>query len=401
MMKNNWQTKKLGELFDITSSKRVFKSEWKVEGVPFYRAREIVKLAKDGYVNNELFISENMYNKYSEKYGAPMENDIMVTGVGTLGICYVVKKNDKFYFKDGNIIWLKNKGLADSRFIEYMFKSEHFIKQINNNSGTTVGTFTIIKAKNMLIILPLLDEQKRIVKKLDAIFENIDKAKENTEKNLQNSKELFDSYLFSEFANTKKDSNTKILNEVCIRITDGSHNPPKSVNKNEYLMLSSKNIFNDHITLGDPRYLSKTDFNIENKRTDVSEGDVLLTIVGTIGRVAVYNSEYPKFTLQRSVAVLKPDLNIIEPRYLMYSLRSKIDKIQNQSRGVAQKGFYLKQIKNFSINLPAINNQRITIKKIDKLSEQTKKLEENYKQKLLLLDELKKSVLAKAFAGEL
>jgi type I restriction enzyme S subunit len=70
-MKNGWQTKKLGDLFDITSSKRVFESDWKREGVPFYRAREIVKLAQQGFVDNELFISEEMFNRYSAKYGTP------------------------------------------------------------------------------------------------------------------------------------------------------------------------------------------------------------------------------------------------------------------------------------------------------------------------------------------
>jgi type I restriction enzyme S subunit len=123
-MKTGWQTNKLGDYYDITSSKRVFESEWKSSGVPFYRAREIVKLANQGSVQNELFISDNMYNKYAEKYGVPKEDDIMVTGVGTLGICYVVKKNDKFYFKDGNIIWLKKKSDINSRFVEYAFKSE-------------------------------------------------------------------------------------------------------------------------------------------------------------------------------------------------------------------------------------------------------------------------------------
>ena len=87
---NSWQMKTLGNLFEITSSKRVFKEDWKTEGVPFYRAREIVKLAENGFVNNELFISEEMFKEYSEKYGLPKEGDIMVTGVGTLGICYVV-----------------------------------------------------------------------------------------------------------------------------------------------------------------------------------------------------------------------------------------------------------------------------------------------------------------------
>ena len=94
----------LGELFEIGSSKRVFEKDWTTSGVPFYRAREIVKLAENGTVDNELFISEEMYEQYSKKYGIPSSGDIMVTGVGTLGICYLVKPNDRFYYKDGNTL---------------------------------------------------------------------------------------------------------------------------------------------------------------------------------------------------------------------------------------------------------------------------------------------------------
>ena len=162
-MKNGWEIKMLGDLFDITSSKRVFECDWKKEGVPFYRAREIVKLAQQGFVDNELFISEEMFSRYSKKYGIPAEGDIMVTGVGTLGICYVVKRDDRFYFKDGNIIWLKKKTEADSRFVEYAFQSDYLRSQIDNSVGATVGTYTIIKAKNTRIPIPPISEQRRIV----------------------------------------------------------------------------------------------------------------------------------------------------------------------------------------------------------------------------------------------
>src|SRR5258708_38195332 len=92
-------------------------------------------------------ISEDMFKQYSSKHGSPVVGDIMVTGVGTLGICYVVKENDRFYFKDGNSIWLKKKTEAESRYIEYAFQSDLLRKQIDDSVGATVGTFTIIKAK--------------------------------------------------------------------------------------------------------------------------------------------------------------------------------------------------------------------------------------------------------------
>lgn len=181
----SWKSIKLEEFYEITSSKRVFKSEWKKEGVPFYRAREIVKLAKLGFVKNDLFISEDMYNRYAKKYGIPKENDIMITGVGTLGICYVVRKNDKFYFKDGNIIWLKTKNNINSRFIEYAFKTNFIRNQINDGLGATVGTFTIIKANNTCIPTPSITEQGVIVKKLDLLRDEVKKIEKIYEHRLK------------------------------------------------------------------------------------------------------------------------------------------------------------------------------------------------------------------------
>lgn len=195
----DWEEKKLGDLFDITSSKRVFKAEWRKEGVPFYRAREIVKLAQQGFVDNELFISKEMFNQYSSKYGIPIEGDILVTGVGTLGICYVVQKPDRFYFKDGNIIWLKKKSEADPRFVEYAFKSDLLRKQIDNSVGATVGTYTIIKAKNTVIPLPSLPEQHTIVAKLDALSAETNKLESIYQQKLDTLEDLKKSLLHKAF----------------------------------------------------------------------------------------------------------------------------------------------------------------------------------------------------------
>ena len=161
---NNYDIKKISELFDVGSSKRVFESEWRNSGVPFYRAREIVKLSKDGFVDNELFIDESMYVEYKRRYGVPKENDMMVTGVGTLGICYVVKGTDKFYFKDGNILWFKNKGLCDVRFIKDQFETDFVKDQIVANANiSTVGTYTITNANNTLVLVPPISEQYEYV----------------------------------------------------------------------------------------------------------------------------------------------------------------------------------------------------------------------------------------------
>ena len=162
------------DLFEVGSSKRVMQKDWKTEGVPFYRAREIVKLSEDGFVDNELFITEEMYEEYSKKYGAPVAGDIMVTGVGTLGVCYLVKESDRFYYKDGNTLCFHNKGNVDSRFILECYKMPFVREQIDANAGgTTVGTYTIVNAKRTKVFFPPMDAQKKFVE----LVEQSDKSK--------------------------------------------------------------------------------------------------------------------------------------------------------------------------------------------------------------------------------
>lgn len=146
------------------------------------------------------------------------------------------------------------------------------------------------------------------------------------------------------------------LSSITTKITDGSHNPPKGVTFSEYIMASSKNV-NDVLNLNDVRYLSKEDFDRENKRTDIQEGDVLFTIVGTIGRTYVFKSE--KMVFQRSVAVIKPKKNKINPIYLKYFLSSDFatKQIDIAAHGVAQKGIYLSNLKELDIVVPKIEVQ--------------------------------------------
>ena len=221
-----WKEEELGNLFDITSSKRVFMADWKRTGVPFYRAREIVKLSENGWVDNELFISEEMYNEYAKKYGIPKENDIMITAVGTLGCVYVVKKNDRFYFKDGNIIWLKNRDIINSQYVKYYFQSPFIKRQILDNSGAVVGTYTIIKAKQTKIVYPTdKDEQDYIVKTLDAVAEMIKLRKET----IQLTKDLIPAIfqeMFGDPITNPKGWEILSLDNIITQINNG-YNPPK------------------------------------------------------------------------------------------------------------------------------------------------------------------------------
>ncbi|NFL38143.1 restriction endonuclease subunit S [Clostridium botulinum] len=182
------------------------------------------------------------------------------------------------------------------------------------------------------------------------------------------------------------------LKEICNKITDGSHNPPKGIDISEYLMLSSKNINNDLISYSEPRYLEKELFESENKRTDIKRGDILLTIVGTVGRCAVYERD-GKVVFQRSVAVIKPKKEIVNSRYLMYKLISMTNYFEKEARGVAQKGIYLKQLANTDIKLPNLPIQEKMVKILDS----AKLLINKRKEQIKMLDELVKSQFIEMF----
>jgi len=155
------------------------------------------------------------------------------------------------------------------------------------------------------------------------------------------------------------------LASVTKRITDGSHNPPKGVTDSEYLMLSSKNIFDDNLHYKDPRYLTPEQFFQEDKRTGIKPDDILLTIVGTIGRCAVVPFDTPKITLQRSVAVIRSNCEIVEPRFLMYSFLSRNEELNSKARGVAQKGIYLETLRELEVEFPPLPEQHRIVNILD------------------------------------
>jgi type I restriction enzyme S subunit len=401
-MKKGWEVKKLGDLFEITSSKRVFESDWKTEGVPFYRAREIVKLAQQHFVDNELFISEDMFKRYSSKYGIPVEGDIMVTGVGTLGICYVVQKTDRFYFKDGNIIWLKKKTEMDSRFVEYAFRSDFLRKQIDDSVGATVGTFTIIKAKNTLIPVPPLPEQHRIVHLLDKAFERIATAKVNAEKNLLNARALFQSYLQGVFSQHGEGWVYAKLGDVCNKITDGTHITP-TYTKDGVPFLSVKDLTKGFIDFSDTRFISSEEHAFLTRNCKPMRDDILYTKVGTTGIAKVVDVD-DEFSIFVSVALLKPKHDIIFNIYLEHFLNAPFarEQAQKRTRGMANKNLVITDIKEIDIHFPkSLNEQHAIVVKLDALSIETQRLESVYQRKLAALDELKKSLLHQAFNGDL
>ena len=166
---NSWQWCRVKQILDIGSARRVHQKDWRSTGIPFYRAREIGKLAEYGNVNNELFIDYELYKEFSTS-GVPMPGDLMVTAVGTLGKVYVVKDGDLFYYKDGSVLCINNRYNLNPLYLKYVIGSPMFINQfVGESQGTTVATLTMVRFNDYLMPIPPLREQERIVKSIAAI----------------------------------------------------------------------------------------------------------------------------------------------------------------------------------------------------------------------------------------
>ncbi len=170
-----WIMCTIGDLFDVVSAKRVLKSDWKNKGIPFYRAREIVQLHKEGIADKDLFITEELFAELKDKFGTPNVGDIMLSAVGSIGYTYIVNEKDSFYYKDASVLCLRNVNKLISQYFSMLFETTFVKEQMHDNSkGTTVDTITIEKLKKYFVPLPPLAEQHRIVTKIEELFSSLD-----------------------------------------------------------------------------------------------------------------------------------------------------------------------------------------------------------------------------------
>jgi type I restriction enzyme S subunit len=161
----DWEERKLGDMMNVTSVKRIHQSDWTDNGIRFLRARDIVSASKNEEPDDYLYITEEKYEEYSAISGKVDIDDLLVTGVGTIGVPYLVENLEPLYFKDGNIIWFQNKHSINGKFFYYSFTGRGIQSFINASAGTgTVGTYTIDTGKKTPILLPKIVEQQKIGK---------------------------------------------------------------------------------------------------------------------------------------------------------------------------------------------------------------------------------------------
>ncbi|AUC92841.1 restriction endonuclease subunit S [Streptococcus suis] len=173
---------------EVTSVKRIHQSDWTDFGVRFLRARDIVAESKNESVSEPLFISQKKYDEYTAISGKVTKGDLLVTGVGTIGIPMLIEKNEPIYFKDGNIIWFKNENQIDGQFFYYSFIGKNIQSFIKESAGIgTVGTFTINTGKNTPIDLPILKKEQSAI---GTFFQTLDQEIAQVEDKLTSLKEM-------------------------------------------------------------------------------------------------------------------------------------------------------------------------------------------------------------------
>lgn len=411
---NGWRWCRLGEICNFKIGKTPKRSNiryWNKGSIPWVsisdmNSGKVVYETKEKIT--ELADIEVFKNTISPKGTLIMSFKLSIGKVSILG-------NDSYH--NEAIISIFPYSKYSESIKTYLFKIIPCLDLLSDTKNAVKGsTLNSQSINNVLIPLSPLEEQQRIVAKVNELFAIIDELAENKEEMLKSISDTRNKVLQlaiqgklveqceddepveillkriaeekEKLIKEKKIKKEKPLPEIpeedklfeipdnwrlvrlgdiSLKITDGSHNPPKGEDSvTEYLMLSSQNInTNGIINLEKSRFLSQNNYEVENKRTNVNKGDILLTIVGTIGRSCIY-SEDLKITLQRSVGVI--DTKYCN-RYIKYLLDSPY--IQNyfkeNSSGTAQKGIYLNQLKKTVIPLPPLEEQQRIAAKIDEI----------------------------------
>ena len=395
--KTNWQTKKLGEVCDIVNGSTPLRSNkefWNNGDVAWFTIDDI---RNQGRIIK--FTKQKITKKALGKISARLlpEKSVLLCCTASVGE-YAITEIPLTTNQQFNGLVVKDKKTLNPFFLFYF--SSTLKNQLLGLSGkTTIDFIPISRLKEIEILLPSIPEQHRIVKILDEVFKKTEKAKENAERNLQNAKELFESYLQNVFANQGKDWGEKRLGEVCRIINGGT--PDTKVLK----YWDGNNLWITPKDMGKLKdiYVSNTIRKISNLGLENSSAkllpinSVVLSSRAPIGHLAINKK---KMATNQGCKGLVP-CDELKTLFLYYFLKSSVKLLNSLGSGTTFKELSGTKLAEIIIFLPNLAEQKSIVKKLDAVSAETKKLEGIYRQKLADLEELKKSVLKKAFAGEL
>ena len=187
------ETMEIGELFEVGSSKRILQSELTTYGIPFYRVTDLINRINDRPVDIKQYVDELKYMTLIKEKYVPQAGDFLITARGTIGKIYEVKQNDKFYFQDGMITWLKRKNnYINNLFFMELVKTDWFRRQFySSNNGTTISYLSITDTRHLKVLLPALNLQLQFAQEVY----QINKLKSDVRKSIDETQLLMDSLM--------------------------------------------------------------------------------------------------------------------------------------------------------------------------------------------------------------
>ena len=387
---------RLGEQCVVTSSKRFHLSERITQGVPFYCSKEIIKKFNGEDVTECDYISEDLYKKVSNEFGVPKENDLLITTRGTIGIPYLYKRTDRFYFADGNLTWIKDfDSNLHSKFLYYWFQSYEGQKKFEALAkGTAQKAVPISGIKTLEIELPPLKSQKRIADILSAyddLIENNQKQIKLLEEAAQRLyKEWFVDLRFPGHENTKivdgvpEGWNEKTLSQVANVIMGQS---PKSEFYN-----SEKKGLPFHQGVGSYGVRFVMDDIYSTSYTRIAEpNSILFSVRAPVGRLNITKN---KVVIGRGLAAINQTDGC--QSYLYYLLRNKFFKDNIVGNGSIFASVSKEELLNQKFLIP----ERNLMMQFEKIVSQMDKQIENLDSKNKKLIEARDRLLPKLMSGE-
>ena len=381
-----WETKKLGQLCDIIAGQSPEGKYYNEEGIglPFYQGK---KEFQDKFIG----LPQKWTTKITKK---AFKGDILLSVRAPVGSINFATKTACI---GRGLAAIRTKSEIDSDFLFYELLA--LKNKIKGSEGAVFASINKKQIESVKISYPPLSEQKRIVEILDEAFEGIDRAITNTEKNLVNAHELFNSYLNNIFDQKREDWVQTKLEELC-EVKDGTHDSPK-YQENGIPLITQKNIREHGLTFDNIKLISEIDHEKIKKRSNVAYGDILISMIGVNRGMSCIVDQTKPFSIKNVGLIKKSDK--INQFFLLYYLKSKRAKryVESVSCGGAQSFIGLKKLREFPILVTSKNEQEKIVKKLDKIYTETQRLEAIYQRKLEALQELKQSLLHKAFTGEL
>jgi type I restriction enzyme S subunit len=362
------------------------------------------------YTKHKKVLIENCNISRTNKIGAvcSKKGDILIPGTSTASkkdmlLAREIDEDGVFLGGDINII-RPSKGLFAKKYLPYYFETFTAYDQLDRYITGATGIIHISNSgiKNLKVPLPSIQEQQSIVSILDECFAAIAKAKANAEQNLKNANELFESYLKTAFENKVHGERFEPLDSLCELIVDCEHKTAPT-QETGYPSIRTPNIGKGELILENVNRVSYETYLQWTRRAVPKSGDLILAREAPAGNIAVIPENIEVCLGQRTV-LLRPKKDRLVSKYLAYLILSKEvqEILLSHSTGATVQHINMKDIRAFKIyDLSDLKEQIAVVQKLDSLRAETQKLEAIYQKKIDDLDELKKSILQKAFAGEL